>query len=101
MASNRRLDVCNQLSRLLVQQAPCFLVYTIPDLWIDGDAEPYVVRHNAIVPNDYKMFHPRPLINTIDMAKTLGQPTISILLPTNLRMSSASVRLSIQSAIAT
>lgn len=45
MTSNRRLDACNQLSRLLVQQVPCFLVYTIADLWIDGDADPVLSNY--------------------------------------------------------
>ena len=94
MTSKGRLDACNKLRGLLVQQVPCFLIYTVADLWINGDADPYVVRHNAIVPNDYKKFHPHPLINEIDMAEILGQRTIPILLPIDhLKMSSARVRL--------
>lgn len=92
---NRRLEACDQLLRLLVEQVPCFLVYAVADLWVEGAPDPYVKRHGAIVPNEYKMFQARALINQISMAEVLGRSASSISLPRDKRMTSARVQLSI------
>jgi hypothetical protein len=89
----RRLEACNQLLRLLVQQVPCFLVYAVADLWVEGRPDAYVHRHGTVVPNKYKMFQSRPLINQMTMAEVLGQSATSISLPRDTRMTSARVQL--------